>query len=144
MLQSPKNQRSSEHAHGGLRSPRRPHIRRPNKEAQRKRTKRYRDRMRREKPQLFAARNRANAARYSKTEKGIRSRLAREERARKLPNQIKDTDSVVTLQSLKRPRLMWLDQHGALRIEEELSAEELIRRYEATRKIREKEGHPCP
>jgi len=100
--------------------------------------------MRREKPELFAARNRANAARYSKTEKGIRSRLARDQRERKLPAPIKDTDSVITLQSLKRPRLMWLDQHGVLRIEEEISAEELIRRYEATRKIREKEANQCP
>jgi hypothetical protein len=37
---------------------------------------------------------------------------------------------ITTPQHLDHPRLLWLDQHGHLHIEEEHSAEELIRRHE--------------
>jgi hypothetical protein len=40
------------------------------------------------------------------------------------------TNSIVSAGSLKNPRFLWLDTNGNLHIEEELSAEELIRAWE--------------
>jgi hypothetical protein len=40
-----------------------------------------------------------------------------------------ETRNVVTARELRRPSLLWLDPHGCLHREIELSAEELIRRF---------------
>jgi hypothetical protein len=42
--------------------------------------------------------------------------------------------SVLTWRQIKQPRLLWLDQHGRLHREEELSAEELIHRWQQQHK----------
>jgi hypothetical protein len=56
-------------------------------------------------------------------------------RAQRLTGQIFLLDAVVTAAQLDAPRLYWLSPSGNLQLEEELSAEELIRRYNKERKV---------
>jgi len=144
--------RSSECPRRGLRSPRRPHIKRkaPLLQKGEKRPAHWakpgpkpapaKERKRRRR----AATRRASLAYYRKHRDEMNERARRRNAMPRKEDPLAKGLHVTNRLALNAPRLTWLDQHGVLRIEEELSAEELIRRYEATRKIRAKEGHPCP
>ncbi len=88
---------------------------------------------------------RAASARYYRSEKGMRARdrknaLARERR--KAPATVFQELQgfrICKLKDLDRPSLYWMDQHGRLHKEEELSAQELIRRHQ-----RKEKRKPCP
>jgi hypothetical protein len=90
------------------------------------RSRRYRQRH----PERRAASNRKASAKYARTEKGIRARARRIELAHRKPKQQPQNLHITDGRHIDRPRLLWLDQHGHLQIEEEISAEELIRRWQ--------------
>jgi hypothetical protein len=85
------------------------------------RAARYRERQKRNNPAGYAKRMRAAAKRYAASEQGIRARLGREERARRLKKtkQVdrRDGQSIITAATLRRPRFRWIDAHGRVHTE---------------------------
>jgi hypothetical protein len=100
---------------------------------------RYLARKRREDPQ-FEQRRREARRKYAASKKGKLSQLRRELRAaeRRSKQKVDPTSAyaeylgfrIAHAAALDKPPLLWLDAKGKLHKEEELSAEELIRRHQ--------------
>jgi len=98
-----------------------------------------------DKPEARERWKRAAAARRQRTDPNLKREYLRDRRFRfrdRVPIAELGHLSVVTSGDLRSPLLYYINHHGAIHREKELSAEELIRRYEAATIGRQKE-QPC-